>query len=150
MLASGHVAAGLFLEPTVAAALLSPPRPRGAATGTEGEDTAADTGGGGLAATPPLTGPLAAAAAAATAAPAAAAAFALAWHGWAYHDDQDSDEAIPEGAPDKWGAQLAEAMAVQRRLQSALPPHDDNASWQNCWAQIKAHEAEGLDPVCMG
>ncbi|EOD38163.1 hypothetical protein EMIHUDRAFT_200669 [Emiliania huxleyi CCMP1516] len=50
----------------------------------------------------------------------------------------------PEGQQ-RWSLALEEALATQRALQAALPAHDDEAAWHECWAKIKAHEVAGLD-----
>ena len=61
--------------------------------------------------------------------------------GDAYHDD-----CVVEGHQ-RWATQLDAALVSQRALQRSLPHYDDDeAAWQACWATLRQHDSQDLEP----
>ncbi|KAL1518957.1 hypothetical protein AB1Y20_003227 [Prymnesium parvum] len=57
-----------------------------------------------------------------------------------------AEEEVVSESQQKWSQLLEESLATQRELQSKLPPFDDHKAWEQCWATIRKHEAEELEP----
>ena len=42
-------------------------------------------------------------------------------------------------------SRVSQALLTQRQLQSRQPAFDDHEAWEQCWANIRAHQADDLD-----
>ena len=56
------------------------------------------------------------------------------------------DESDRSEGQQRWCALLEESLVAQRALQSKLPAYDDHGAWEACWAVIRQHETEQLEP----
>ena len=65
-----------------------------------------------------------------------------------FDDDDDAyhDDCVVEGHQ-RWATQLDAALVSQRALQRSLPHYDDDeAAWQACWATLRQHDSQDLEP----
>lgn len=56
------------------------------------------------------------------------------------------EEEVVSESQQRWSSQLEEMLVAQRQLQSKLPPFDDDKAWEECWATIRKHELDELEP----
>ena len=61
--------------------------------------------------------------------------------------DENAFEMAESRADARWCALLEDSLRTQRKLQEQLPAHaDEGDGWQECWATIRQHESEDLEP----